>query len=40
MERVGLGIGFGLVTGGVLALSAIAFTLQYAVSRIPNLALR
>jgi len=38
MERVGLGIGFGLVTGGVLALSAIAFTLQYAVSRIPNLA--
>jgi len=38
MERLGLGIGFGLVTGGVLALSAIAFTLQYAVSRIPNLA--
>ncbi len=38
MERVGLGIGFGLVTGGILALSAIAFTLQYAVSRIPNLA--
>lgn len=38
METILLGIGFGLVTGAILALSAVSFTLQYAVSSIPNLA--
>lgn len=38
MDTVFLGIGFGLVTGSILALSAVAFTLTYAVSGIPNLA--
>jgi neutral amino acid transport system permease protein len=38
METIWLGIGFGLVTGAILALSAVSFTLQYAVSSIPNLA--
>lgn len=38
METVALGIGFGLVTGAILALSAVSFTLQYSVSNIPNLA--
>jgi len=38
MEKVILGVGFGLVTGAILALSAVAFTLTYAVSNIPNLA--
>jgi neutral amino acid transport system permease protein len=38
MEKVFFGVGFGLVTGAILALSAVAFTLQYAVSNVPNLA--
>jgi len=38
MDTVALGVGFGLVTGAILALAAVAFTLQYAVSNIPNLA--
>jgi branched-subunit amino acid ABC-type transport system permease component len=38
METMALGIGFGLVTGAILALAALAFTLQYAVSNILNLA--
>ncbi len=36
METVALGIGFGLVTGAILALSAVSFTLHYSVSNIPN----
>lgn len=31
-------VGFGLVTAAILALSAVAFTLEYAVSRVANLA--
>ncbi|MGH9062723.1 MAG: branched-chain amino acid ABC transporter permease [Acidimicrobiales bacterium] len=31
-------LGFGIVTAAVLALSAVAFTLEYAVSNVPNLA--
>lgn len=33
-----LSVGFGLVTAAILALSAVAFTLEYAVSRVANLA--
>ena len=33
-----LDIGYGLVTAAILALSAVAFTLEYAVSRVANLA--
>lgn len=33
-----LDVGFGLVTASILALSAVAFTLEYAVSRVANLA--
>lgn len=33
-----LSVGFGLVTASILALSAVAFTLEYAVSRVANLA--
>ena len=33
-----LDIGYGLVTASILALSAVAFTLEYAVSRVANLA--
>jgi len=38
METLLLTIGFGLVTASILALSAVSFTLQYAVSRVANLA--
>jgi branched-subunit amino acid ABC-type transport system permease component len=38
METMALGVGFGLVTGAILALAALAFTLQYAVSNVLNLA--
>jgi branched-subunit amino acid ABC-type transport system permease component len=38
MQTVALGVGFGLVTGAILGLAAVGFTLQYAVSTIPNLA--
>ena len=38
MDQILLAAGFGLVTGAILALSTVAFTLQYAVSNIPNLA--
>lgn len=38
MDTMALGVGFGLVTGAILALAALAFTLQYAVSNILNLA--
>ncbi|HLW58878.1 MAG TPA: hypothetical protein VKV57_03020 [bacterium] len=38
MDTILLGVGFGVVTGAILALSSVAFTLQYAVSSIPNLA--
>jgi branched-subunit amino acid ABC-type transport system permease component len=31
-------VGFGLVTAAILALSAVSFTMQYAVSRVANLA--
>lgn len=33
-----LSVGFGLVTASILALSAVAFSLEYAVSRVANLA--
>jgi neutral amino acid transport system permease protein len=33
-----LAVGFGLVTAGILALSTVSWSLQYAVSRVPNLA--
>jgi neutral amino acid transport system permease protein len=33
-----LGVGFGLVTASILALSAVGLTLQYAVSPVPNFA--
>jgi neutral amino acid transport system permease protein len=33
-----LAVGFGLVTTGILALSTVSWSLQYAVSRVPNLA--
>ncbi|GAC1611973.1 MAG: branched-chain amino acid ABC transporter permease [Mycobacteriales bacterium] len=33
-----LDVGYGLVTASILALSAVAFTLEYAVSRVANLA--
>jgi branched-subunit amino acid ABC-type transport system permease component len=38
VDTIALGVGFGLVTGAILALAAVAFTLQYAVSNILNLA--
>jgi len=38
MNQVTLAIGFGLVTSAILALSAVAFTLQFGVSNIFNLA--
>jgi branched-subunit amino acid ABC-type transport system permease component len=38
VETIALGVGFGLVTGAILALAAVAFTLQYAVSNVLNLA--
>jgi branched-subunit amino acid ABC-type transport system permease component len=38
VDQVLLAAGFGLVTAAILALSTVSFTLQYAVSNIPNLA--
>ena len=38
MHQFLLYIGFGIVTASVLSLSAVALTLQYAVSRVANLA--
>ena len=38
MHQFGLDIGVGFVTAAILALSAVAFTLEYAVSRVANLA--
>lgn len=38
MHQFLLDVGFGLVTASILALSAVAFTLEYAVSRVANLA--
>lgn len=38
MHRLLLDIGFGFVTAAILALSAVSFTLEYAVSRVANLA--
>jgi branched-subunit amino acid ABC-type transport system permease component len=38
MDTILLGVGFGVVTRAISALSSVAFTLQYAVSSIPNLA--
>ncbi|MGH9069223.1 MAG: branched-chain amino acid ABC transporter permease [Acidimicrobiales bacterium] len=38
MNLILLTLGFGIVTAAVLALSAVAFTLEYAVSNVPNLA--
>ncbi|MDQ2852610.1 MAG: branched-chain amino acid ABC transporter permease [Actinomycetota bacterium] len=38
MQVLLLDIGYGLVTAAILGLSAVAFTLEYAVSRVANLA--
>lgn len=38
MHEVLLTLGFGLVTAAILALSAVAFTLEYAVTNVANLA--
>lgn len=38
MHLLLLDVGYGLVTASILALSAVAFTLEYAVSRVANLA--
>jgi branched-subunit amino acid ABC-type transport system permease component len=38
MHDLGLGLGFGLVTAAILAMSTIALSLQYAVSKLPNFA--
>jgi branched-chain amino acid transport system permease protein len=38
VNEVLLTLGFGLVTAAILALSAVAFTLEYAVTRVANLA--
>ncbi|HEV7207358.1 MAG TPA: branched-chain amino acid ABC transporter permease [Mycobacteriales bacterium] len=38
MHRLLLDIGYGFVTAAILSLSAVAFTLEYAVSRVANLA--
>lgn len=38
MDRLLLDVGYGFVTAAILALSAVAFTLEYAVSRVANLA--
>lgn len=38
MHQFGLDVGVGFVTAAILALSAVAFTLEYAVSRVANLA--
>lgn len=38
MNELGLAIGFGLVTAGMLAISTVALTLQYSVTSIPNFA--
>jgi branched-subunit amino acid ABC-type transport system permease component len=38
MHEALLTLGFGLVTAAILALSAVAFTLEYAVTRVANLA--
>ncbi|MGH8861829.1 MAG: branched-chain amino acid ABC transporter permease [Jatrophihabitantaceae bacterium] len=38
MQQFLLDVGFGFVTAAILALSAVAFTLEYAVSRVANLA--
>lgn len=37
MNEVFLTLGFGLVTAAILSLSAVAFTLEYAVTRVANL---
>ncbi|MGH3498404.1 MAG: branched-chain amino acid ABC transporter permease [Nocardioidaceae bacterium] len=38
MQQFLLDVGYGFVTAAILALSAVAFTLEYAVSRVANLA--
>ena len=38
MHEIFLTLGFGLVTAAILALSAVAFTLEYAVTKVANLA--
>jgi branched-subunit amino acid ABC-type transport system permease component len=38
MSQLGLAIGFGLVTAGILAVSTVAVTLQYSVTNVPNFA--
>ena len=37
MHEALLTLGFGLVTAAILSLSAVAFTLEYAVTRVANL---
>ena len=37
MHEVLLTLGFGLVTAAILSLSAVAFTLEYAVTNVANL---
>src|SRR5579871_6198155 len=38
MHEILLTLGFGLVTAAILSLSAVAFTLEYAVTKVANLA--
>jgi branched-subunit amino acid ABC-type transport system permease component len=38
MNQLGLAIGFGFVTAGILAISTVALTLQYSVTSVPNFA--
>jgi neutral amino acid transport system permease protein len=38
MSQLGLAIGFGMVTAGILAVSTVAVTLQYSVTNVPNFA--
>ena len=38
MSNLALGVGFGLVTASILALSAVALSLQYSVTNVPNFA--
>ena len=38
MNTLLLGIGFGLVTASVLAISTVALSLQFGVTRVPNFA--
>ncbi|MGH7903840.1 MAG: branched-chain amino acid ABC transporter permease [Candidatus Dormibacteraceae bacterium] len=38
MSHLGLAVGFGMVTAGILAVSTVAVTLQYSVTSVPNFA--